>query len=149
MARDQKRAALLILTTVFGSLGLGMLIITAALAGVRASETAGFRHAEGTVVAQVVRKSGRSDGYSPVIEFSTPGGAQARFTSGVINNPPVYEIGERLPVIYAPDDPSHAFIARFWEIWLLPMIFFFIGMPFVIAGSVCFVVSRKRAGRTA
>src|SRR5262249_33106589 len=100
----------------------------------------GYRHAEGTVVAQAAK--GR--GFSPVVVFATPGGARVRYTPGLSTNPPRYTIGERLPVIYSPSDPSHAAIDEFWELWFAPLFPTSFGVLVGSIGLGLLIASRRK-----
>lgn len=81
--------------------------------------------APGVVVA--LHENYDSDGstYKPVVQFHTPGGQKVEFTSSYSSNPPAYEIGERVTVVYNPDEPSKAVIKG--EGQILHIIFMLVG----------------------
>lgn len=65
--------------------------------------------AQGTVVQVVSRRD--SDGditYTPVIRFRTDGGREVEFQSTYSSNPPQYEVGETVTVLYLPERPTEA-----------------------------------------
>ena len=51
-----------------------------------------------------------SDGcaYAPIVSFKTREGISVTFESTYSSNPPAYEIGEKVTVIYLPDEPEQA-----------------------------------------
>jgi hypothetical protein len=77
----------------------------------------------GTVVR--LEESDSSDGgccvYSPVIEFDVNGQTYS-FESDNASDPPAYEVGEEVNVIYHPSDPDTAQINKWTERWLFPII---------------------------
>ena len=77
----------------------------------------------GTVVRLEESSSGESGccAYSPVIEFNVNGQTHS-FEGGNASDPPAYEVGEVVNVIYAPSDPNTAQIDKWSERWLFPII---------------------------
>jgi hypothetical protein len=77
----------------------------------------------GTVVR--LEESNSSEGgccvYSPVIEFSANGQTHS-FEGDNASDPPAYEVGEVVSVIYDPTDPGTAQINKWSERWLFPII---------------------------
>jgi hypothetical protein len=58
-----------------------------------------------------------SNTYSPVFRYTLPNGRQITLESGVRTYPPAYQVGERVQVLYEPDDPAEAKISGFWSLW--------------------------------
>lgn len=77
----------------------------------------------GTVVR--LEESSSSEGgccvYSPVIEFEANGQTYS-FEGDNASNPPAYDVGEEVNVIYHPTDPDTAQINKWTERWLFPII---------------------------
>jgi len=77
----------------------------------------------GTVVR--LEESDSSEGgccvYSPVIEFDA-GGQSYSFEGDNASDPPAYDVGEEVSVIYDPADPNTAQINKWTERWLFPII---------------------------
>jgi hypothetical protein len=75
----------------------------------------------------VTRLEESSDGdggccvYSPVIEFDA-GGQRYSFEGGNASDPPAYDVGEQVQVLYDPADPNTAQINKWTERWLFPII---------------------------
>ena len=59
--------------------------------------------------------------YSPVIEF-VAGGQTFTFESGNASDPPAYDVGEEVRVLYDPANPETAQIDSFFERWVFPII---------------------------
>lgn len=72
--------------------------------------------AEGTVTDH--SRSTDSDGtkYSPIITYSTEQNRQITFTAGFSSNPKMYVEGDKVTVIYDPDNPQDNVILD-WGIW--------------------------------
>jgi hypothetical protein len=130
-------------------LGLGML----AGAGYAASRTAAFLRiaasAEGTVVALDESVSTDSDGrrshtYRPVVEFTPASGAVRTFTSRTGSSPPAYDVGERVTVLYDPQDLGEARLKGTFSLWGLAIILGGIGVVFAGIGGGMIAV---RGGR--
>lgn len=108
----------------FGNLFLGAFCLW----GVYAGYISWTLQNEGiTTTGTVVRleESNSSEGgccvYSPVIEFSANGQTYS-FESDNASDPPAYEVGEVVDVIYHPSDPNTAQINKWSERWLFPVI---------------------------
>ncbi|MCL1479788.1 MAG: DUF3592 domain-containing protein [Marinobacter sp.] len=77
---------------------------------------------EGTVVELVPSRSSNSTTYAPVVQFNEINGRLVEFTSNASSNPPAYNRGERVVVLYSPNAPESAKIdgfSRFGEARLL------------------------------
>ncbi|MGW5100753.1 DUF3592 domain-containing protein [Streptomyces sp. NPDC004100] len=141
----------------FGAFGVLFLGIGVVLAGVSVSFLSRAERASGTVVALEWRQS-HSSGVSrkrrhsgpaayPVVSFTSKDGERHTFKSSTGSNPPAYEEGERVEVLYRADSPEDARIDGFLSLWLLPVIFGGIGALFAGIGTVIAVVMRKQARR--
>ncbi|MEK6752658.1 MAG: DUF3592 domain-containing protein [Chloroflexota bacterium] len=99
---------------------------------------------EGTVVR--LEESADANGgcctYSPVIEFSVNGQTYT-FEGGTASNPPAYQIGERVKVLYDPTDPNTAQINKYSERWFFPICI----IPSMIFASLLLTFFMVRAWR--
>jgi hypothetical protein len=59
--------------------------------------------------------------YSPVIEFDMNGQTYS-FEGDTASDPPAYEVGEQVSILYDPADPDTAQINKWSERWLVPLI---------------------------
>jgi hypothetical protein len=96
----------------------------------------------GTVVR--LEESNSSEGgccvYSPVIEFHADGQTYS-FEGDNASDPPAYEVGEAVNVIYRPSDPNTAQINKWSERWLFPILI----IPTMIFAAVILNVFAIRA----
>jgi len=74
-------------------------------------------HASGKVVRMESVRSSDSDGgtsysYYPVVSFVTPDAERTEFRDSVGSNPPAYQRGDKIDVLYDPADPQQAIIDR-------------------------------------
>ena len=80
-----------------------------------------------TTTGRVVRleESDTTDGgccvYSPVIEFDVNGQTYS-FEGDTASDPPAYDVGEEVSVLYLPTDPDTAQINKWTERWMMPII---------------------------
>ena len=104
-------------------------------------------HSSGTVIenVQIASSKGRST-FSPVIEFYTQNGEKVAFKSLNSSNPPQYTIGQKVEVLYQPDNPKNAQIHSFFSFWLGTIFSGVLGFLFlgVGLGSVIKIILRKQ-----
>ncbi|MGW1892470.1 DUF3592 domain-containing protein [Streptomyces sp. NPDC002004] len=141
----------------FGAIAFGalFLVVGLILAGVSVSFLADAERARGTVVALewrndhngVSRKKRVNDGpvAYPVVEFTSSDGTSRTFRSSTGSNPPAYEEGERVEVLYQADSPEDARINGFASLWLLPLIFGGLGLGITGTGTVIALAMRRRS----
>lgn len=140
----------------FGALFLGIGLV---LTGMSVSFLASAERARGTVVGLDWRYEQRSDsgGASrtrrvreepvayPVVEFISADGVRRTFRSDTGANPPAYEEGDGVEVLYRADSPEDARINGFASLWLLPLVFGGIGLVIAGIGTGVAVATRDRA----
>jgi hypothetical protein len=116
-------------------LGLGLLGRTTSFLG-RAVETE-------ALVARLVENRGADLLYTPVFAFKTPDGRLVEVTHSVATNPPAWGVGERVALLYDPEDPSRASPRTWLSLWLLPTIFTGLGVA-LLAGCVACRLGARR-----
>ncbi|WP_234329857.1 DUF3592 domain-containing protein [Streptomyces viridochromogenes] len=141
----------------FGTIAFGtvFLVVGLILAGVSVSFLADAKRAQGTVVALEWRTDGsgasrRTRGNDkpaayPVVEFTSADGTPRTFRGSTGSNPPSYDEGERVEVLYRADSPEDARINGFASLWLLPLIFGGIGLVIGGIGTAVALVGRRRS----
>jgi len=80
-------------------------------------------------------KSRKDDLYVPVVQFDTEEGKTIVVEGKVEKNKVLQNIcesGERVEVIYDPNNPEHAVINTFAELWFAPLLLWVIGAGFII-----------------
>lgn len=116
--------------------------------------------ADGVIVKNLERKDvdvdteshRKSVTYFPVIHFVTPKGERIEFNSLVGSNPPRYSVGQKISVLYFPDNPYEARINDSFSIWGFTAIVGVIGGAFFIFGiAFAFMIKKglikKQIGR--
>lgn len=125
-------------------------------AGISASNTRNFHatalQAQGTVTGFKETRSRDEDGsesisYYPIVvftalrtaqgdslEYRIDEGRKVTFTAGVGSGDKAYEIGETVPVSYAPDAPEDARLDGFVQNWLLAVLLGAFGLVFSGSG---------------
>ncbi|MER6015450.1 DUF3592 domain-containing protein [Streptomyces bluensis] len=142
----------------FGAIAFGalFLVIGLILAGVSVSFLVDAERARGTVVALewrnddhngVSRKTRGSDKPAayPVVEFTSADGTPRKFQDSTGSNPPSYEVGEQVEVLYRADSPQDARIKGFASLWLLPLVFGGIGLLITGIGTAVALATRGRS----
>ena len=132
------------LSVLFGVIGLGLLAGAIALALNTRAFIATAKPASGTVT-ELVPKRDKDDGsitYTPVVLFEAASGESVSFTSSFSSNPPSYAVGEKVEVLYAPDNPHEARIRGFGSLWLGSVILGGIGTVFATIGFGILIASR-------
>jgi Protein of unknown function (DUF3592) len=141
----------------FGLIGFGtlFLVIGLILAGVSVSFLADAERARGTVVSLEWRRDS-SGGFRqkrvndqpmayPVVEFTSVDGTRRTFRDSSGSQPPAYQEGERVEVLYRADSPQDARINGFLSLWLLPLVFGGIGLVVAGIGTAVALVTRGRS----
>ena len=95
-----------------------------------------WRNTHGTVI-ELNPKDDSEGGSSweARIEFTAHTGDTVRFNNRLTTNPPFAQIGESVPIIYDPDQPSDAVVHRFFHCHLPEFIVFVMG----VVGFLVFV----------
>lgn len=79
--------------------------------------------------------AGDAKTYRPVVTYVLPSGQRVKFKSLVHSNPPAYEVGEKVVVLYETTRPHEARIRSFDSLWLLAVILGGLGMVFSVVGA--------------
>lgn len=112
----------------------------------------GAVQARGTVVdfrrSESVTRDGNvshiSVSYFPVVQFTDGSGRHIEFTSSSGSNPPSYDQGEQVTVLYHTDAPDKARINGFMSLWFGPLLVGGLGVLFTAIGIGMFVVPMRR-----
>lgn len=116
------------------SLAVGVvLIIVGAVLLVRAvGFVANAERATGTVVdLDRGSSSGGGTTFHPVVRFTTANGEAIEFVSRTGSRPPAETPGDRVEVLYYPDDPDDAELSGIFHVWLAPAILLVLGPAFL------------------
>jgi hypothetical protein len=105
--------------------------------------------APGIVVENIWRESTSSrnsvsGSYYPRVRFRAANGREIEFISSTGTFPAAYRENEGVNVLYDPDDPQHAEIKGFWNLWLGPVIMLGLGVLFTGGVAIAIVWMRKQ-----
>jgi hypothetical protein len=122
--------------------GVALLGVSLAIYGRRQKFRARARRAEGLVVGSAGHAGFHSGMLKfPVVEFETESGRLVEFQSSVGSNPPMYRVGQRVSVLYDPDDPKQASIDSFVSRWLAILVPGCMGGIFLFLGGVFLLIA--------
>ncbi|MFD7023253.1 DUF3592 domain-containing protein [Promicromonospora sukumoe] len=133
---------------------LAMAAVFGTVAGVLAVRTAGFladaRAVDGVVVGLDEQYSSTDEGttrstYHAEVAYEV-GGQEHGFTDRTGTNPPRYDVGERVTVLYDPADPGNARLDAAYGYWL-ETIFGLVALALAGAGVPVLVIRARAAGR--
>jgi hypothetical protein len=108
-----------------------------------------YEHAEGVVVGQEIRERMvrsarmmvRKEYYYPVVEYSTPKGTYT-ITGEVCAEEPLYEEGQRVPILYPADHPRRGLIGDFSQMYFFATICGAAALLLFLAAGVAFVLPK-------
>jgi hypothetical protein len=105
----------------------------------------------GTVIEMQERSSKSSSGtrstsYAPVVQFVTKREDVYTFTSAMSSNPPAYSVGDQVEVLYNPENPPEAVLARDNAIGTNPFMLGASGLALVliVVGGTVFMIQFRR-----
>ena len=90
------------------------------------------------VPVQSESKNGSSILYTPVMEYKVKGDLKT-YIPNSSSNPPAYEIGEKVPIVYSAKNPASPRIISFWGVYLGSNILFITGLPMLLTGAGYFL----------
>ncbi|MBA3980649.1 MAG: DUF3592 domain-containing protein [Alcanivorax sp.] len=139
-----------IITVTFTAVGVVLLAVAIGL-GLNTQRFVAESHtATGQVVAlEASRTSEGGTTWRPVVSFRAGDGGTYTFTSRVSSNPPAYERGETVTVLYAPDQPGNARIKGLFQLWGGVLICGLLGVVFTGIGAGMILVPRLMDRRAA
>lgn len=88
-----------------------------------------------TVVRLMEVNSDDSYTYKAVFEFTDGNEINYELTSSVSSNPPMYQVGERVKVVYNAKDPNEVKVVSFWGLYAWSVVLFCIACPLIIIGG--------------
>jgi hypothetical protein len=127
----------------FRGIGIALLAGGAIYVFIILSFTGRAAHAEGRIVKMdTVRNAapfmdqvaGSGVIYYPVVRFKTQDGKAVDFRAASGSQRPTYSVGDKVPVLYDPNNPKDSRINTVWGVWGAPLILLGIGAVFLILG---------------
>lgn len=121
---------------IFGILGLGLLYLSHYLA----EDTLRFVNegvrVQGEVIDLHFSRDSEGDGtYRPEVKYQTPEGVEYRFISSSGSNPASFSRGERVQILYLPENPQDGRIDAFFSLWGGTLICGVMGAIFALVGG--------------
>lgn len=81
--------------------------------------------------------------YSPIVVYRDRQGGAHQWISDIASNPPRYDIGQVVDVVYRITNPNDALIIDFWELYLIDLVLGGVGILFLVIGPVITVNKKK------
>ncbi|BAY15914.1 hypothetical protein NIES21_17350 [Anabaenopsis circularis NIES-21] len=134
----------------FGSIfaGIGSIfVVTGIIVGVHTRSLIGKSISTSGTVIDLVRHTSRdsngrsSTAYYPVISFTSNSGKPIEFEANSGSNPPAYTQGQKVEILYNPQEPESAKINSWLDLWFLAVMHTGMGSLFVVIGGIPLVIS--------
>ena len=136
----------------FGRIFLGSGAVCLVVGAGFAIETTAFvlraTHTSATIMRFEEQTNDDGDvNYAPVFTYTASDRKQYTVRSIVATNPPGFEIGESIKVLYLPSNPAGARISSFWQLWFVTFSLGVTGIALGLIGACLawFTRSRKPA----
>lgn len=120
--------------------GLLFLVISILVSSSMRKFVSKAQQTQGTIVDMVLSRGSSSSStnasytYAPVFEFRAISGQMIRVQESVSSNPPQFQVGETVEVLYDPEDPQNARINKWSNLYLFPTLFGVIGLLITAIG---------------
>lgn len=76
--------------------------------------------------------------YAPLLEYDVKGKKET-YTPSTRSNPPAYDIGEKVTIVYSQKNPKDVRIVSYWGIYIGSNIFLALGLPMLLIGGGYFL----------
>ena len=98
------------------------------------------QEAKGIVIELVYSRtsssSGSSGGYAPVYQFRTLDGQNIVIQDSLSRNPPQFQVGQEIDVLYEPGNPQKARINKWMNLYFVSAMLVGLGLIFGVVGIV-------------
>lgn len=120
-----------------GLLFLGIILLYVALQHYTKTNKLISRGVKTTATVTRLIEIDGDDGYTykAVFEFEGRNSTNYQLTSAVSSNPPMYKIGDRVKVVYNPNDPEEVKMVSFWGLYRWSVVLLSIACPLIIIGG--------------
>ena len=81
--------------------------------------------------------------YQPKITFTTQTGEKVVLTSMGMSNPPQFQVGQEVPVVYDPHDPRRARLRSFAGLWFKSLFFGGLGSLFFLIALMLMLINKN------
>lgn len=103
---------------------------------------------KGTISGQNFQNDPDGYFYTPVVHYQDRLGVARSWISNVASNPPRYQLGDTVDVVYRFTDPTDALIVDFWEIYFVDLALGGVGILFLLIGKVLFTSTPQSQEKT-
>lgn len=88
------------------------------------------------IVKDLIEVSG-DDGptYKPVFEYKDRSNTTKEFKSDVSSSPPAYKVGEKVAIVYDPNDVDEIKVVSYWGLYRWTIILLSLASPLIIIGG--------------
>lgn len=76
--------------------------------------------------------------YAPLLEYEVKG-KKKTYTPNARSNPPAYDIGDKVPIVYSAKNSQNVRIISYWGVYLGSNILLAIGLPMLLIGGGYFL----------
>jgi hypothetical protein len=84
--------------------------------------------------------------YYPVVRFVTGSGKVVQYRDHSGENPPAYQVGDLVRVLYDPANPQGARLDTWASLWLEALILIILGVPLLLFSAVILLFARVSPG---
>lgn len=85
---------------------------------------------QGTITQMVYSRDSESSGYTPVFRFRTLEGQDVEVSGNLRSNPPQFQVGQTIDVLYDPENPQKARIKKWMNLYFVSALLGFLGLVF-------------------
>lgn len=85
---------------------------------------------QGTVTQIVYSRDSENSDYTPVFRFRTFQGQEVEVSGNLRTNPPQFQVGQTIDVLYDPENPQKARIKKWMNLYFVPALLGFLGLLF-------------------
>lgn len=89
---------------------------------------------QGLIVENILQTGAGGSVCNPRVQFTTQKGEKISFVDKIGSYPADFEVGQKVKVLYHPDNPHQALLGSFKRTWLIPCILITVGLiPWILA----------------
>ena len=102
-----------------------------------------FVHSAQHATGKIIAMESRDESFYPRFTFSLSDGTGVEIASNVGTNPPDFEVGQQVPVVYEARNPRTAKIATTFQIYGFSIVVEIVGMVFIAFGFLARFLRQK------
>ena len=104
---------------------------------------------EGRIIAltPMIDSENQTTNYAPIFRFTANNGQTYTITASVASNPPGFDVGDPIKILYPKNEPENARIDSFGQLWFIPMVIAGIGLTHGLIAAAFLGLVRRRDKR--